>query len=79
LHSRLCFSRLDQSTFEREICQTSNGKVLCGVVRSYPQLTTYFYSNLSILNPIHIQFTVCEKVFDVAVDLLIDILEVERS
>jgi len=30
----------------------------------YPKLTAYFYSNLSVLDPTHIQFTVCEKVFD---------------
>jgi len=45
----------------------------------YSELIVYFYSNISVLDLTHIQFIVSDKVFNVYINLLADILGVERS
>jgi len=71
----------DESWESREILSTTENcaRAWDSGHDTYPELSAYFYSNLSVQDPTHIQFIVCEKVFDVHIDLLADILGVERS
>jgi len=49
------------------------------ITAAYPELTTYFYSNLSFLDANRFSFTVRDKEFLVDVDILVDLIGVERE